>query len=163
MQNDDALAVGVDFGTDSARALLVRTCDGAVLASCSHPYARWGKGLYSEAARMRFRQHPHDYAEALRAVLHGVLDGRNDRDRIACIGVDATASTPCLTDAEGLPLSLQPAFAAEPDAMFVLWKDHTAESEARQITEAARPHGYCLTTVGSIRRKTAGRRCGTSS
>ena len=66
MQNDDALAVGVDFGTDSARALLVRTCDGEVLASCSHPYARWGKGLYSEAAQMRFRQHPHDYAEALR-------------------------------------------------------------------------------------------------
>ena len=148
MQNDDALAVGVDFGTDSARALLVRTCDGAVLASCAHPYARWGKGLYSEAAQMRFRQHPHDYAEALRAVLHGVLDGRNDRDRVACIGVDATASTPCLTDAEGLPLALRPAFAAEPDAMFVLWKDHTAESEAHQITEAARPHGYCLNNGG---------------
>ena len=64
MQNDDALAVGVDFGTDSARALLVRTCDGEVLASCAHPYARWGKGLYSDAAQMRFRQHPHDYAEA---------------------------------------------------------------------------------------------------
>ena len=148
LQTDDALAVGVDFGSDSARAMLVRTCDGEVLASCSHPYARWGNGLYSDAARMRFRQHPHDYAEALRAVLHGVLDGRNDKDRVACIGVDTTASTPCLTDAEGLPLALRAEFAEEPDAMFVLWKDHTAESEARVITEAARAHGYCMNNGG---------------
>ena len=148
LQRDDALVIGVDFGSDSARAMLVRLCDGEVLASCSHPYARWGKGLYSDAARMQFRQHPRDYVEALRAVLHGVLDGRNDKGRVACIGVDTTASTPCLTDAEGLPLALRPEFADEPDAMFVLWKDHTAENEARVITEAARVHGYCMNNGG---------------
>ena len=148
MQNEGALAIGVDFGSDSARAILVRTDDGTVLASCAHPYARWGQGLYSDAALMRFRQHPHDYAEALRVVLHGVLDGRQDRSRVACIGVDATASTPCLADAEGLPLALRPEFADEPDAMFALWKDHTAENEARLITDAAQAHGYCMNNGG---------------
>ena len=144
----DSLAVGVDFGSDSARAVLVRTDDGKVLASSSHPYARWGKGLYCDPAHMQFRQHPHDYAEALSAVLHGVLDGRDDKDSVACIGVDATASTPCLTGADGLPLASRPEFAEDPDAMFVLWKDHTAESEARLITEAARAHGYCMNNGG---------------
>lgn len=147
----ERFTIGVDFGSDSARAALVRTSDGAVAASVSAAYARWGRGLYSDASAARFRQHPLDYREALRAVLHGVLDGFAAREAVVGIGVDATASTPCLTDAAGAPLALRPAFADDPDAMFLLWKDHTAAEEARRITDAARASGadYCRPCGGT--------------
>ena len=116
--------VGVDFGSDSARAVLVDAGTGEILASSSHPL---------------------DHQEALRAVLHGVLDGFARRETVAGVSVDATASTPCLTDASGVPLALRPEFADDPDAMFVLWKDHTAEEEARLIVAAANADSarYC--------------------
>ena len=140
------LTIGVDFGSDSARAVLVRAEDGAVLAAATCAYPRWNKGLYSDAAATRFRHHPRDYAEALGAVLHGVLDGTKRAAEVRAIAVDATASTPCLTDAGGQPLALRAEFADEPDAMFVLWKDHTGAAESREITEAAKAKGYARHT-----------------
>ena len=142
---DGKMVIGVDFGSDSARAILVDAGTGEIRASSSCPYARWAKGYACAPPEARFRQHPLDHQEALRAILHGVLDGFARRETVVGVGVDATASTPCLTDASGTPLALLPEFADDPDAMFVLWKDHTAEEEARLIAAAANadPARYC--------------------
>ena len=137
-QVDGKTVIGVDFGSDSARAILVDAGTGEILASSSCPYARWTNGYASVPSEARFRQHPLDHQEALRTILHGVLDGFVRRETVVGIGVDATASTPCLTDASGTPLALLPEFADDPDAMFVLWKDHTAEEEARLLPTQCR-------------------------
>lgn len=148
---DGKTVIGVDFGSDSARAILVDAETGAILSSSTCPYPRWGRGYACAPAEARFRQHPLDHQEALRAILHGVLDDFTHRETVVGIGVDATASTPCLTDASGTPLALRPAFAEDPDAMFVLWKDHTAEEEARLIVAAANadPARYCRHSGGT--------------
>ena len=143
--------VGVDFGSDSARAVLVDAGTDEILASSSCAYARWGRGFACAPSEARFRHHPLDHQEALRAVLHGVLDGFARRETVVGVAVDATASTPCLTDASGTPLALRPEFAEDPDAMFVLWKDHTAEEESRRIADAANadPARYCRHSGGA--------------
>ena len=117
--------IGVDFGTDSARAILVDAADGRELSSCTSYYKRWAKGLYCDTTIDRYRQHPLDYIESLEEVLKGVLAECPDKGRVKAIAIDSTGSSPCLADANLKPLSLYPEFAEDPDAMFVLWKDHT--------------------------------------
>ena len=129
------ILIGLDFGSDSVRALAVSS-DGHELASAVHAYRRWTEGLYSDASRSQYRQHPLDYLEGMKAVIHEVLQ-YVDRTKVRGIGVDTTASTPCVVNQDGVPLSLTPRFAEEPDAMFVLWKDHTAQQEADEINTAA--------------------------
>lgn len=131
----EKLLIGLDFGSDSVRALLVDE-KGKQLADCVHNYSRWSKGLYCDAAKGQFRQHPLDYLEGMQAVITGVLAGQ-DASRVAGIALDTTGSTPCLVDRAGTPLALLPEFAENPDAMFVLWKDHTALAEEQRINEVA--------------------------
>ncbi len=129
--------IGLDYGTDSARAVLVNAHTGEQIAEAVHNYARWSRGEYCNALESRFRQHPLDYIEALKSVLHGVLDGNKDiAPYVRAIAVDTTASTPCLTDEHLQPLSLKEEYKDNPDAMFVLWKDHTGVAEAAAIEEA---------------------------
>ncbi len=130
-----ATFLGLDFGTDSVRALLVDAA-GRILAECVRPYRRWSEGRFSNPAAGLFRQHPLDYVEAMTEAVRETI-AQGDPSRVSGIGVDATASTPCLVDAAGVPLALHPEFTDDPDAMFVLWKDHTAIEEARRINEAA--------------------------
>jgi L-ribulokinase len=127
--------LGLDFGTDSVRAIVV-DASGQALAEAVRPYPRWSEGRYIDAAAGMFRQHPLDYLEAMTDAVREAVSGI-DPAEVRGIGVDTTGSTPCLTDASGVPLALRPEFADDPDAMFVLWKDHTAIEEERRINEVA--------------------------
>ncbi len=127
--------LGIDFGTDSVRAIVV-DASGRTLAEAVRPYPRWSEGRYIDAAAGMFRQHPLDYLEAMTDAVREAVS-HTDPAEVRGIGVDTTGSTPCLTDALGVPLALHPEFADEPDAMFVLWKDHTAIEEERRINEVA--------------------------
>ena len=132
--------IGIDYGTDSCRALVVDSANGLEAASAVCPYPRWKKGLYCDARGQRYRQHPLDYTESLETAVRGAVAAiPADRPgEICALAFDTTGSTPVLTDAAGTPLALLPRFAEEPDAMFVLWKDHTAIREAAEINAAAR-------------------------
>lgn len=130
-----ALFIGLDFGSDSVRALLVDEC-GNQIADSVHNYTRWSEGLYCDAAAGQFRQHPSDYLEGMEKVIAGVLEGQ-DAALVKGIALDTTGSTPCAVDRSGTPLALLPEFAEDPDAMFILWKDHTALEEEKLINEVA--------------------------
>ena len=132
--------IGVDYGTDSARALLVDASSGAILASAVSPYSRWAEGRWCDPLSQQFRQHPLDYIECLESVLREVVAACPDPAAIRAIAVDTTGSTVCFTDREGMPLSLRKDFAEDPDAMFILWKDHTGTAEAEEFTSAGARH-----------------------
>lgn len=135
--------IGLDYGTDSVRSVIVDTENGETVGTSVFEYPRWKKGLYCDPSANRFRQHPLDYIEGME---HSVKDAlkRLNQDiigNIAGITVDTTGSTPVAVDKDGVPLSMKPAFKDDPDAMFVLWKDHTAVKEAAEINELARTWG----------------------
>lgn len=131
--------IGVDFGTDSVRAIVVSAQTGETVGTHVHDYARWKQGLYCNPAISQFRQHPLDYLEGLEATIGGALAKApvGVREQVVGISVDTTGSTPCAVDATGLPLALHPDFAENPNGMFILWKDHTANLEAEEINNLA--------------------------
>jgi len=138
-----ACVVGIDFGTDSVRSIVVDSTDGSVLGAGVKYYPRWAKGLYCDAVKNRFRQHPLDYLEGMEAsVLEALAQaGPDAASRVRGIGVDTTGSTPALADQSGRPLALIPSLADNPNAMFVLWKDHTSVAEAERLNRVARTWG----------------------
>jgi L-ribulokinase len=143
MMSEDRCVLGVDFGTDSVRTVVVNASDGCILGMAVEYYPRWAKGLYCAPQENRFRQHPLDYLESMEASILGALReaGNGIAARIRGIAVDTTGSTPILADGQGTPLALCPGFEKNPNAMFVLWKDHTAVSEAERINQVARTWG----------------------
>ncbi|MBV7529180.1 ribulokinase [Chitinophaga sp. sic0106] len=145
--------IGVDYGTDSVRTIVVDAGNGNEVASAVVHYPRWKQGLYCNAAESRFRQHPLDYIEGLETGIRKALAqaGPEVAAAVVAISVDTTGSTPVAVDATGTPLALLPAFQDNPNAMFVLWKDHTSIREAAEInaTAATFPGNY-LRFVGGI-------------
>lgn len=134
--------IGIDFGSDSVRAVLVDTKDGGELGESVFPYPRWTRGLYCNPRENRFRQHPLDYLEGLEATVKAVLTQvPGSADHVRGLAVDTTGSTPCAVDAAGTPLALLPEFQENPNAMFILWKDHTAIEESEEINALARSWG----------------------
>lgn len=134
-----AYVIGVDFGTDSVRALVVNAQAGGAIGTHVHEYTRWKQGLYCNPAISQFRQHPLDYLEGLEASITGALANApiEVRQQVVGISIDTTGSTSCAVDETGSPLALRPDFAENPNGMFILWKDHTANAEADEINELA--------------------------
>ncbi|HEX2920723.1 MAG TPA: ribulokinase, partial [Bacteroidales bacterium] len=116
--------IGIDYGTDSVRSVVVNTANGKIVGSSVFEYPRWKKGLYCDPSENRFRQHPLDYVEGLEQSVKGALKNLSPEiiKNVAGITVDTTGSTPVAVNKEGVPLSLTKEFSEEPDAMFVLWK-----------------------------------------
>lgn len=135
--------IGLDYGTDSVRSVVVDTENGETVGTSVFEYPRWKKGLYCDPSANRFRQHPLDYIEGMEYSVKEALKGLSADiiSNIAGITVDTTGSTPVAVDKNGMPLSLKPGFENDPDAMFVLWKDHTAVKEAAEINELAKTWG----------------------
>jgi L-ribulokinase len=132
--------IGLDYGTDSVRSLIVNVNTGEEVASAVYNYQRWKQGKYCNAPANQFRQHPKDYLEGLEFTITEALKQAPSgvAENIVGISVDTTGSTPVAVDEKGTPLSLTPSFEENPNAMFVLWKDHTAVKEAEEINELAR-------------------------
>ncbi len=130
----------MDFGTDSVRGILVNPRSGEILSTSVSYFKRWAQGLYCAPEKDQYRQHPLDYIESIDEVLAGIfrtLDPALVKDVVA-IGTNTTGSTPVAVDEHGQPLALLDEFKDNPNAMFVLWKDHTAIKEADEINALAK-------------------------
>lgn len=138
---EKSYVIGLDYGSDSVRAVLVDASNGNEIASSVFYYPRWKKEEFCDASASQFRQHPLDYIEGLEATIKDCLkksEGILTAGQVKAISVDTTGSTPVAVDERGVPLALLDEFADNPNAMFVLWKDHTAVQEAQQVNDHAK-------------------------
>lgn len=136
----ESYVIGVDFGSDSVRALIVNTETGENVGQGVACYPRWKAGLYQHPEYSIFRQHPLDYLESLEKCITTALAELTEeqKDHVIGIGVDTTGSTPVPVDKNGTPLALLDEFAENENAMFFLWKDHAAAAEADEINKLFR-------------------------
>ena len=138
-----AFTLGIDFGTNSARALVVRCSDGAALGTCVAGYRSGRDGvLLSPGNPHLARQHPADYLAALEASVRGALRQAArapgfSPGKVVGIGVDTTGSSPIPVDRANRPLAFDRRWRGNLAAMCWLWKDHTSWQEAARITEVA--------------------------
>jgi L-ribulokinase len=138
--------LGIDYGTNSVRALVVRCADGAELGSAIYNYPSGHQGVLLDSEDHNLaRQHPGDYLLGLEASVKGALAAARKRrgfsaDKIIGIGVDSTGSSPIPVDAANRPLALDPKWRKNLHAQCWLWKDHTSVAEASQLTELAARH-----------------------
>jgi L-ribulokinase len=142
MQKKDYV-IGLDYGTDSVRTVIINASNGEETASSIFNYPRWNAGKFCNPAKNQFRQHPLDYLQGMEVTVRDCLskvDGEVIKN-IKGIAIDTTGSTPVAVNEEGTPLSLIEGFEDNPNAMFVLWKDHTAVREAEEINMLARSWG----------------------
>ena len=138
--NKHKYVIGLDFGTDSVRALLVNVNNGRELSTYVSYYKRWNEGKYLNPGKNQFRHHPLDYIESMEEVIIKILKPMPEsyRKNVIGIGIDTTGSTPAPVDKDGIILSLKKDFINNPNAMFILWKDHTAVEEAELINKVAK-------------------------
>ena len=145
--------IGIDFGTDSVRTIIADTSTGEEMSSSVVYYPRWRKNKYCDPSRQQYRQHPSDYIEGLEQSINDCISkvSKEVIGAIMGISVDTTGSTPVAVNREGTPLSLLPEFADNPNAMFVLWKDHTSIKEADEINfHSQQSHSGYLDYSGGI-------------
>ena len=139
-------ALGIDYGTNSVRALIVRCSDGFEAATAVFDYPSGDHGVLLDANDHHLaRQHPGDYLLGLETCVRAALaqaarDPSFDPQQIIGIGVDTTGSSPLPVTRENVPLALLPAFTKRLAAQCWLWKDHTSYEEAAEITRLAAQH-----------------------
>ena len=148
-------ALGLDYGTNSVRALVVDTATGEEVGTGVFEYPSGQAGILLDPADANLaRQNPQDYLDGLEGAVRAALaDAARaegfDPARVVGIGVDTTGSTPIPVDAEGRPLAFDDRFADDLAAQVWLWKDHTGHAEAAEITAAAAErHPEYLATCG---------------
>ena len=138
-----AYTIGLDYGSNTVRAVLLDVKDGRSLAESIFAYPHGDAGIVLDPAQPDLaRQHPADYVEGFRTIIIDVLNKASgergfDPNQVIGIGVDTTGSTPLPVAADGTALALLAKYADTPDAMAWLWKDHTGHEEAAEITETA--------------------------
>src|SRR4051812_36194930 len=143
---DKGFTIGVDYGTNSVRAVVVDCTDGAVLGAHVFEYPSGDQGVLLDPKQPHLaRQNPADYIAGLTASIANALERADaergfSRERVIGIGVDTTGSTPLPVDAKAQPLALDPRWKGNLAAHAWLWKDHTSAAEAVAITETARAH-----------------------
>jgi len=137
---DEKYVIGLDFGTDSVRALIVNVENGKEESTHVVYYKRWSQGKYIDSSKNMFRHHPLDYLESIEEVIKVVLKSmpKDSGKKVIGIGIDTTGSTPAPVDKDGIVLALKEEFKDNPNAMFILWKDHTAVNEAELINKTAK-------------------------
>ncbi len=141
--SDKRYSLGVDFGTNSVRAVIVDVGDGQVVGAAVHAYKRGDAGILTDPDNPHVaRQHPADYTAGLEASVPGAIAVAAGTDgfapaNIIGVGIDTTGSTPLPVDETGTPLAFQPEFAGNLNALAWLWKDHSGVAEAEHITELA--------------------------
>lgn len=134
--------IGLDYGTDSIRAILIDTENGAELATSVSYYQRWKEGKFCQPEQNQFRQHPLDHIEGLENTISDVVkESGVAPESIVSICIDTTGSSPLPVNKEGIALALTLGFEQNPNAMMVLWKDHTSIDEAEEINHLARNWG----------------------
>ena len=151
-----AYAIGMDYGTNSARCLIVDVRNGRELGTAVHEYETGEAGIILDRSDHNLaRQNPADYLKGAVVTVKAAVarakraDKKFDVSKVIGIGVDTTGSTPLPVDREGTPLSMQKEFRKNPNACAWLWKDHTAYAEAAEITElAAKEHPEYLAKCG---------------
>lgn len=143
----DKFLIGIDFGTESGRAVLVRASDGAELATAIHPYAN---GVIDESLPETGQRLPpdwalqdaNDYLEVIRrTVRQAVSDAGVDPADVAGVGIDFTSCTMLPVKSDGTPLSFLPEYRANPHAWVKLWKHHAAQPQADRINAVAEQRG----------------------
>jgi len=136
--------IGLDYGTNSVRALIVNVANGAEIAAAVWTYAHGTQGVVLSRDPNLARQHPADYLTGAETTIKQALASAKKSvkgfspDQVIGIGVDTTGSTPLPVDTEGQPLVFQKKFAGNPAALAWLWKDHTSVNEAVEITALAK-------------------------
>jgi L-ribulokinase len=137
-------SLGIDYGTNSCRSLLIDLNNGVELGSTVFNYPSGEMGILLDPKDPHVaRQNPQDYLEGLEVVIKGALQQAKDKDpqfdaaHVVGIGIDTTGSTPIPVNREGTPLGLLPEFKDNLNAMVWLWKDHTGYAEAAEITQLA--------------------------
>jgi L-ribulokinase len=137
-------SIGLDYGTNSVRTLVVDVANGKEVASAVWEYEHGDAGVILGRDPNLARQHPADYLKGAELTIRKALGQANKKvrgfkpEQVIGIGVDTTGSTPLPIDAKGQPLAFHKKFARNPAAMAWLWKDHTSVAEAAEITERAR-------------------------
>ena len=147
-RGDMAYTIGLDYGTNAVRCLLVDVSSGQEVAAAVYEYQQGQQGIILDASDHNLaRQNPKDYIDGLKESIRGALkDARRagvKAESIIGIGVDATGSTPIPVDSRCRPLALDERWRENLDAYAWLWKDHTSSEEAAKITSTAReqrPH-----------------------
>lgn len=137
----NSYVIGVDFGTDSVRALLVDSISGEELEDSVCIYDKWSKGMFCEPKKNQFRQHPSDHLIGLEnSVKELISKSKINPDQVKALSIDTTGSSPIAVNEKGNALVFEKGFENNPNAMVILWKDHTATKEANEINDLVAKH-----------------------